>query len=752
MSFSRSAHSHTSTTDFKRSVSASFFRPQAKLNIGQANDKYEKEADAVADKVVNKGAISGSSEPFFTPQAKLNSGNSNDKYEKEADSVADKVAHKGDFFGNTEPFFKPLPKIQLSRGSVSEVQTSKEEDIQSKDREALGEQEGSIQMKKETDIQWREVGVKSSPEAPVVSKTVTTEKPIRDTISRLVQRSPSEDVQTKCNKCQGDDLVQRMSASNCQLDSSHVQTKCAACDYAESIQKMGGGLATASGASSLESSLSNSQGKGSRMDSKTGAEMESAFGADFSGVRIHSGAEAIQMNQDLGARAFANGNDIYFNSGEYKPDSKEGKHLLAHELTHTIQQGNNTSNIQRTTHGGTTPCNCHDWRIGLPPWIAGTFAHGQIASFALARGIHPQAIPRATKTTMGTPTPPSGTNWGFADLWLNNASNVQIAEIKSTATGDGPARAEAAHYGTRHNEWNTRLGTGTATDSQDSIYGSMVGGPKPSSMLDLSPYTGTGIPLGPFVADPFKLLWTEGDNMGSVVYWCTDLLDPVLMALWALVLAAVREMMNAAKRVMETALELAYAAYEWLAANWEYVVLAILLVVAIILCIIFAEAIAAFLAALALAVVAAIEAAAAALAGAGAALAAAAVLFALIGLDSAPMLTAGNNLTAGLTQIKPQQNAASGADYERNTGSGASAGAAPPNSRPDIQGLLGSFGSSVAFMANPISIFESAKSAPGRVNADMVARISSGIDIIDSSGAGSGSMRSRLTSVTAGKV
>jgi hypothetical protein len=67
--------------------------------------------------------------------------------------------------------------------------------------------------------------------------------------------------------------------------------------------------------------------------------MEGAFGADFSQVRIHTDPGAAQLSKDLGARAFATGPDVFFGEGEYHPESQSGKHLLAHELTHTIQQG-----------------------------------------------------------------------------------------------------------------------------------------------------------------------------------------------------------------------------------------------------------------------------------------------------------------------------------------------------------------------------------------------------------------------------
>jgi hypothetical protein len=90
---------------------------------------------------------------------------------------------------------------------------------------------------------------------------------------------------------------------------------------------------------SVEAGLNSSKGGGSPMEAGTRQNMESAFGADFSKVRIHNDSASKKMSNDLGAQAFAHGNDIYFNEGKYDPNSSSGSHLLAHELTHTIQQG-----------------------------------------------------------------------------------------------------------------------------------------------------------------------------------------------------------------------------------------------------------------------------------------------------------------------------------------------------------------------------------------------------------------------------
>ncbi len=89
----------------------------------------------------------------------------------------------------------------------------------------------------------------------------------------------------------------------------------------------------------FEQTLASSKGGGSVLPSDTKNYMESRFQADFSDVRIHTDSKAEHLSRSVNAQAFAHGNDIYFNSGKFAPHSTEGKTLLAHELTHTVQQG-----------------------------------------------------------------------------------------------------------------------------------------------------------------------------------------------------------------------------------------------------------------------------------------------------------------------------------------------------------------------------------------------------------------------------
>ncbi len=67
--------------------------------------------------------------------------------------------------------------------------------------------------------------------------------------------------------------------------------------------------------------------------------MEPRFGADFSGVRLHTDSDAAQLSQDLNAQAFTRGGDVYMGAGKYNPGTTAGNELLAHELTHVVQQG-----------------------------------------------------------------------------------------------------------------------------------------------------------------------------------------------------------------------------------------------------------------------------------------------------------------------------------------------------------------------------------------------------------------------------
>jgi hypothetical protein len=95
-----------------------------------------------------------------------------------------------------------------------------------------------------------------------------------------------------------------------------------------------------------EQAVQAARGGGHLLPAQLRQQMGAAFGADFGGLHIHTDQRANTLNRALNARAFTTGQDIFFRQGEYQPGSRAGKELLAHELTHVVQQGGQPS-IQR---------------------------------------------------------------------------------------------------------------------------------------------------------------------------------------------------------------------------------------------------------------------------------------------------------------------------------------------------------------------------------------------------------------------
>jgi len=247
---------------------------------------------------------------FFGPkiQRKLKTGTVGDKYEVEADSVADKVV-------NNKPSAGGLlqSKEQVQQKPISETISS----VQAKE---MKEEDKSVQKKsdKEEDKKVQKKSDKKEEEKPVQKKEKEEEKPLQ----KKSDKEEEKPVQAKCAECEKEDKVQKKDKK----------------EEEKPVQKKGQNSETEIQNNDLEGKLDSSKGSGTGLDKKTKREMESGFGSDFSNVKIHTDANAVQMSQELGAQAFTNGNDVYFNEGKYNPGSKEGKHLLAHELTHTVQQ------------------------------------------------------------------------------------------------------------------------------------------------------------------------------------------------------------------------------------------------------------------------------------------------------------------------------------------------------------------------------------------------------------------------------
>lgn len=140
-------------------------------------------------------------------------------------------------------------------------------------------------------------------------------------VADQVIKMPERGIQRKCRECEDEDKLRMKSASNILESGANVD------------------------GSEISNSLMSQAGQGSRLPNDVQTEMEQKIGADFGGVHIHTSSDSFQLNRQLGARAFTHGRDIFFNKGEYNPASSSGKHLLAHELTHVVQQSDSVGRV-----------------------------------------------------------------------------------------------------------------------------------------------------------------------------------------------------------------------------------------------------------------------------------------------------------------------------------------------------------------------------------------------------------------------
>ncbi|MGB8217852.1 MAG: DUF4157 domain-containing protein [Candidatus Methanoperedens sp.] len=141
---------------------------------------------------------------------------------------------------------------------------------------------------------------------------------------------------------------------NCSGQTTSIQRKCPKCKDDEDIQRkpeenpfqaQRNTGSTNEATPELEANINNLSGRGRSLPDSVRAFFEPRFGYDFSRVRVHSGADAEQSARDVGARAYTVGQNVVFGANQFAPGSTEGRRLLAHELTHVIQQGGADSTL-----------------------------------------------------------------------------------------------------------------------------------------------------------------------------------------------------------------------------------------------------------------------------------------------------------------------------------------------------------------------------------------------------------------------
>jgi hypothetical protein len=154
-------------------------------------------------------------------------------------------------------------------------------------------------------------------------------------MKRIVQRDAleEEEIQTKPLVQRQEDeeeLQMKRIVQRDALEKEEIQTK-------SLIQRAGDGSFEAG--ADVEGRLESQRGGGAPLPAETRSFMEPRFGADFGAVRLHTDSGAAQLSQELNAQAFTKGSDIYMGAGKFNPGTSSGNELLAHELTHVVQQG-----------------------------------------------------------------------------------------------------------------------------------------------------------------------------------------------------------------------------------------------------------------------------------------------------------------------------------------------------------------------------------------------------------------------------
>lgn len=311
---------------------------QAKLSIGQPGDKYEQEADAMADAVVSQSS---------------NNASIQQKKADEIQRVTLATPEKDEQLATAEG--------RMEEDKLIQEKSEEEESVQ-----MMEEEEESVQMKKGEE---EELQMKGGEE--------------------------EEELQMKGGE-EEEELQMKAAVNNASQASAQVSNK-----------------------------IEQQKGKGNKLPDNTRSEMEKSFGVDFSDVNIHTDSEAVQMNKQLGAQAFATGKDIYFNSGKYRPETGAGKHLLAHELTHVVQQNGDNDKISKTNSSPSIQASFFDTIAELPNQIVEGAKKiikivGDEMRFQQMWDVFPRGSVDDVKSTIG----------GRVDAdWITNTCAIRVSRV-----------------------------------------------------------------------------------------------------------------------------------------------------------------------------------------------------------------------------------------------------------------------------------------------------------------------------------
>ncbi len=221
-------------------------------------------------------------------------------------------------------------------------------------------------------------------------------------------------------------------------DITSIQRKSKRSEEEEKLQRKSGNGESVTTAPAIVHEVLNS-GNGRPLDHSTRSFMETRLNSDFSQVKIHDNSLAAKSADSINALAYTSGNNVVFNSGQYKTNTDSGKRLLAHELVHTMQQGGvrrKAGVIQRSWLGDawdSVKDTASDIGHGIADAasavgqgianVAGTVAHGvSTAASAVAGGV---------RSVVSTVSAGVSSAWNAATTWLGGAATSVWSGIQS---------------------------------------------------------------------------------------------------------------------------------------------------------------------------------------------------------------------------------------------------------------------------------------------------------------------------------
>ena len=323
--------------------------------------------NSYVNQILGQNQPSASASPAI--QTKLTIGPVGDKYEREADQVASDVVQR----------INAPAAASSNQGQIVQAKKMPDEELQKKpqitaiQREVMpGEEEQQAQMKpgvgldqtkkleeedklkhlqKKADANPK-VGLKEEEEGKLHAQKksdASAEKGLKDEEDDklTLQKKSQPDAAAPKEPEEDDKLMQAKSEAGAKHLGKDEDDEMA---QMQPLVQRRSHEASASAMPNLETSIKQAQGKGRSLPESTRGSMEQAFGADFSGVRVHTDNHADQLNRSIQARAFTTGQNVFFRQGEFALGSKQGQELLAHELTHVVQQNGNAVQPKSINH------------------------------------------------------------------------------------------------------------------------------------------------------------------------------------------------------------------------------------------------------------------------------------------------------------------------------------------------------------------------------------------------------------------